>query len=60
MSSKFPESIRVREARCECGHHPLEHELAHSLLTGDPARCSRCECHEFRKAPGSPPAIELE
>ena len=40
---------RIGPAHCACGHHALEHDLAHTLMTGDPAPCEakRCACKAY-------------
>jgi hypothetical protein len=60
MTDGRPESIGInRDAKCVCGHHPLEHDQTNHIMTGGPAPCEECDCSDLRLAAGSPCWLEL-
>ena len=60
MSPDDIAGVRVNAgASCTCGHHPFDHDLHASILTGDPAPCRKCNCPAFVHEPGTPPMLSL-
>jgi hypothetical protein len=56
------EAVRIIPGAClHCPHHPLAHDLAHTLLTGEPAPCKEagCDCKTYEPHPSNGQLFDL-